>query len=728
MTDEKPLKQALLLPVSTAPEISRRPAWPVWRLAWLLLTLFIWGLHINLRTLEGNFPETIESQRSGRRPFGRRAEEAFLSVPNASSAIKASRLFATKPHLAGTPQDLTTAVDFLQILQREFNITPPAVEPIFPAGSSESQYATRSISKAIRPYAWIDTYYPIMNTPLDRSLQILDEDGTLLWEANLVEVSDLTDPDAGQYFDAVPTFHGLSREGDVTGKLIDGNYCTQDDYGNLVEKGVDLSGAIVLCRYGGIFRGLKIKGGQDLGAAGVLIYSDPIDDGTVTVENGYLPYPNGPARNPTSYGLIGSTEWGEDFADWIDKHVVAYLNLDSSVSGSRFRMSGSPLLAHFIRDTAEEIPHPTDSGRTLWDATQDDGPLFGLANVGPSALNEEALKIREMEIAAADNVGVSPLGSGSDYTVFLQRNGIASTNGGFGATVHDPVYHYHSVFDSERWQEIYGDPGFSRHIAVAKHLGLQTLRLASSLALPFNTTHYAYELESYLETAQGIADQASLDVHFKPLKQSIQAVQKASQALEEEKRTSLKDLQKIIDDWKKRHQRRHWLARTLKKGVRTLMRGVCSVKNALGRECLCHHGKAHRRSEAVLHKQDTEEDEILVGVLLHEGYECLLGHDSTLHPRRRVPVKRLIRVLKRIRAVNKKSSAFERAFISEDGIKDREWYKHLGVAPGKWLGYGATTFPALTEAITFEKNATLANYEVERLEKLLDKLEKRLKA
>jgi len=92
-----------------------------------------------------------------------------------------------------------------------------------------------------------------------------------------------------------------------------------------------------------------------------------------------------------------------------------------------------------------------------------------------------------------------------------------STNGGFGATLHDPVYHYHSVFDSERWQEKYADPGFFRHVrlreivfpwlvfltflqvAVAKYLGLQTLRLSTSPILPFNTTHYAYEIESYLE-------------------------------------------------------------------------------------------------------------------------------------------------------------------------------------------------------------------------------------
>jgi N-acetylated-alpha-linked acidic dipeptidase len=64
--------------------------------------------------------------------------------------------------------------------------------------------------------------------------------------------------------------------------------------------GVEVNGTIVLCRYGGIFRGLKVKGGQELGAVGVLVYSDPRDDGTVTNENGYQYYPYGPARNPTS--------------------------------------------------------------------------------------------------------------------------------------------------------------------------------------------------------------------------------------------------------------------------------------------------------------------------------------------------------------------------------------------------------------------------------------------
>lgn len=83
-----------------------------------------------------------------------------------------------------------------------------------------------------------------------------------------------------------------------------------------------------------------------------------------------------------------------------------------------------------------------------------------------------------------DSLGVVPLGSGSDFTVFLQRIGasimpfrrpiypdeskstqVASSNEDFITGPNDPVYHYHSIFDSQRWQEVYGDPGFHRHVS-----------------------------------------------------------------------------------------------------------------------------------------------------------------------------------------------------------------------------------------------------------------------
>ena len=122
------------------------------------------------------------------------------------------------------------------------------------------------------------------------------------------------------------------------------------------------------------------------------------------------------------------------------------------------------MLSHFIRKAAEDLPHPTDQARSLWDATKDNGKLFGNRTDGVVFYDVGATVIRGMEVATADVVGVNPLGSGSDYTVFLQRIGIASSNGGFGATLHNPVYHYHSVFDSNAWQERYGDPGFHRHV------------------------------------------------------------------------------------------------------------------------------------------------------------------------------------------------------------------------------------------------------------------------
>lgn len=91
---------------------------------------------------------------------------------------------------------------------------------------------------------------------------------------------------------------------------------------------------------------------------------------------------------------------------------------DTSVSGSRLAASASPLLAHLLRSTAEQIPHPTCEGRTLWDARQDRGELFG------ENLDAEAIAVYEEMELATDNFGIDPLGSGSDYTVFLQYIGV----------------------------------------------------------------------------------------------------------------------------------------------------------------------------------------------------------------------------------------------------------------------------------------------------------------
>ena len=90
------------------------------------------------------------------------------------------------------------------------------------------------------------------------------------------------------------------------------------------------------------------------------------------------------------------------------------------MSGSKFGASGSPSLAHFIRKTAEDLPHPTDPKRTLWDATADRGQLFGEHD----DIDPLGAKVENKVV----DIGVKPLGSGSDYTVFLQRLGVRFLN------------------------------------------------------------------------------------------------------------------------------------------------------------------------------------------------------------------------------------------------------------------------------------------------------------
>lgn len=791
-----------------------------------------------------------------------KVEELFLTVPNAKSALEASREFASRPHLAGSKEDFQDAKVILELFQKELMIGQPKESPIFEAGSWESRHSTLDLtghSAPAHPRAWIDTYHPVLDTPLYRSLRLLSSNGSVLYEANLVEDGDPLDPDAAKYMDAVPTWHGSSFDGTATGQFVYANYGTQEDYLELVRKGVNLKGKIVIARYGDIIRGLKVKGAEELGAAGVVLYSDPRDDGYVTEENGYESYPQGPARNPTAvergtvqymslypgdpttpgypsyknatrqkgtsipsipslpiswnnaqlflsklgpakypsldgkvskdfielvnhvdvkatpiwntmaaipghindevvilgchrdawvlgagdpvsgtvslreivrgygallrvgwkplrtiiiaswdgeeYGLMGSTEWGEDFHPWISKHVVAYLNVDMSAFGSTWRVGGSPSLADVIKRTALDVPHPTKVGKTLWDARDDHGPFDGNKT---DILGKKVVSYREiwakLPAVPAAEFAIVPLGSGTDFTVFLQRIGVASTDQAFGSDGMDAVYHYHSVYDSQRWQELYGDPTFERHVAVAKHLGLLALRLADSILLPLNTTRYAFELDSYLDHVAGLplpsdsSDLGALD--FSDLKKSIKSLQNASLELDKEKAEAEKVFREHLDkpprhlqDGTPHSPAPHHYIYCLYHGTVDFVRALVGI------------GPRFDQPEHLSMKLTTSE-----ALALHHSH---------------FPSLDFIKAAKRVARINKKLKFFETGFISEEGIKDREWYKHLGVAPGKWLGYGATTFPALSEAITIEKNRAQAVHEAERLKVMIDALAER---
>lgn len=180
------------------------------------------------------------------------------TVPNAASAIAFSREYTAKPHLAGSKTDFDTAINLLEATQKHLGIIPPCETLVYSAGTPKSRNATLNIPFADKPFAWIDKYFPVLNTPLDRHLEILDEDGNVAWKANLEEVVDQTDEDAHKYFDAVPAWHGLSKDGNVTGQLVYAGYGTKREYDDLVAAGMDFTGKIVIAKYGRNFRGLKV--------------------------------------------------------------------------------------------------------------------------------------------------------------------------------------------------------------------------------------------------------------------------------------------------------------------------------------------------------------------------------------------------------------------------------------------------------------------------------------
>lgn len=174
------------------------------------------------------------------------------------------------------------------------------------------------------------------------------------------------------------------------------------------------------------------------------------------------------------YGLIGSTEWVEEYIPWLSKAAIAYLNVDVAVRGPHFTAAASPILNKALYEVTSVVQSPNQSvpGQTvgdLWD-----------------------LHIRTM-------------GSGSDFTAFQDFAGIPSLDMGFAGGSDSPVYHYHSNYDSISWMEKYGDPGWHYHIALTKVLGLLAAKLVETPVIAFNATDYAIALRNYLHTVKGNA-------------------------------------------------------------------------------------------------------------------------------------------------------------------------------------------------------------------------------
>lgn len=190
-------------------------------------------------------------------------------------------------------------------------------------------------------------------------------------------------------------------------------------------------------------------------------------------------------------GLIGSTEWVEQHAEQLNQ-AVSYFNVDVAVSGPDFSASAVPSLKNFMREIAKSVPSPMgDTVYQEWRANR-----HGTNEHRASNAPEQA----------GDEVHVSDLGSGSDFTPFLQHEGVPSTDIGSGG----PYGVYHSVFDNYAWFVNNADPHFVYLQQMARVLGLEAVRMADTDVLPYDYGAYAREVKSYIEAAKRKAGDAGL--------------------------------------------------------------------------------------------------------------------------------------------------------------------------------------------------------------------------
>ena len=189
-------------------------------------------------------------------------------------------------------------------------------------------------------------------------------------------------------------------------------------------------------------------------------------------------------------GLIGSTEWAEDHAIELQEHAVAYLNTDGNSRGF-VNIGGSHVLERFFNQIIEEVRDPR-MDISLKERKRADLKLNS---------NSEQ---KQRDAEKRSDIRINPLGSGSDYTPFLQHLGIASANIAFGGEGGGGSYH--TLYDTYEHYTTWRDPGLVYGVSLAQVAGRATLRLANSQRLPFEFSGFVDNIDLYISELEDLAD------------------------------------------------------------------------------------------------------------------------------------------------------------------------------------------------------------------------------
>ncbi len=188
-------------------------------------------------------------------------------------------------------------------------------------------------------------------------------------------------------------------------------------------------------------------------------------------------------------GLLGSTEWVEDHAEELRAKAIVYVNSDGNGRGF-LQAGGSQALERLVDEVAKDVRDP-QRGSSVGARQR--------ARLLTEGKPEERKEVREHP-----GLRLLALGSGSDYTPFLQHLGVASLNLGFGGE--DRGGSYHSIYDSIDHYTRFGDPGFAYGVVLAQTAGRVVLRLANAETLPFDFSSLADTVDRYAKEVAKLSD------------------------------------------------------------------------------------------------------------------------------------------------------------------------------------------------------------------------------
>jgi N-acetylated-alpha-linked acidic dipeptidase len=187
-------------------------------------------------------------------------------------------------------------------------------------------------------------------------------------------------------------------------------------------------------------------------------------------------------------GLLGSTEWAETHEDELQRHAAVYINSDSNGRGY-LGMGGSHSLQKFVNQVASDVEDP-EAKVSAWKRDQ-------LRRIENAASDKEREEIRQRK-----DLRLNALGSGSDYTPFLQHLGISSLSLEYGGETQGGIYH--SIYDDFYWYSHFGDPSFVYGRALSQTIGTAVMRLADTGLLPYQFSDFAETVRGYVDELQKV--------------------------------------------------------------------------------------------------------------------------------------------------------------------------------------------------------------------------------